>query len=262
MPRILLLGPTVQGLDPQWSIGVGKFLQDELEIRVDAPVLPLGSTTVPSDVPPQDLVVRFSGQRDASLLALKLEWIRGKDLHAGLPWSVSSTPLCYPTEAFRQLWGQGPWPSLRGGVPGLLPEDADGFWELVRQFAIVEDVAAVQDLDAARRLAQVEPHSAAVWANLGEHLYRYLWTEPSGGDMPQLEVERALGQALNLIPDYPRAALLQGMLLTDLGDQRTAGVARTCRRSLYPPGHLEPLQWPGLCGANLRPAGGSPAGPG
>jgi tetratricopeptide (TPR) repeat protein len=52
--------------------------------------------------------------------------------------------------------------------------------------------------------------------------------------MPQSEALAAFDHALDLIPGYPRAALLKGMLLTDLGNQRSALRTLVAARALRP----------------------------
>lgn len=222
VPRIVILGPRVAGITPNLSLGLGTLIRDELEVKAERPVVTSPSETPPQGLLAEDLLVRFSGTRSGDTLALGMDWISGEELRAGRPWHTLRTQPHPPPAAFSSLWEAGPWPSMRGGVKGLLPDDPKAFWELARQSSVQEDVEADQDLGASERLAQSEPGSAAAWANLGEHVYRDLWTRPASGDLPQIGAVHALDHALALIPGYPRAALLKGMLLTDLGDQRDA----------------------------------------
>ena len=178
--------------------------------------------------------MRFSGRREGDSLSLRAEWIAAGKRESGAGWTSFETPMTEPAEAFRRF-GEGlPVASLHPGAGNLLPRDAVRFWNLARQASIQEDVAADADLEASRQLAESAPDSAAAWVNLGEHLYRNLWTQPAGGDLPQARAVQAFDRALALVPGYPRAALLKGMLLTDMGDQRAALQTLADARATHP----------------------------
>ncbi|HEU4952251.1 MAG TPA: hypothetical protein VFT46_09855 [Holophagaceae bacterium] len=235
-PRVVLLTPEIAGLDPQAAQGAGRLWMDQLEVASGATVL--APTTPPSEtqlrsLPGTDLVMRLSGRRVGDALGLRLAWIRASDLADGRPWGIVEIPPEGPKEAFQALQRGLPLPRARASVR-LLPEDAQRFWRLAAQVAVTDDAAALQDLDSARALAEAEPASAAAWLNCGEHLYRSLWAEPAGGSLPQGQALEAFDRALALLPGYPRAALLKGMLLTDVGDQRSALQELSAARKLRP----------------------------
>lgn len=116
----------------------------------------------------------------------------------------------------------------------LFPADLARFWEFAVLSSVRDDVAANAGLEASKRLAESEPGSAVAWTNYGEHVYRNLWTEPAGGDLPQTQALMAFDKALALAPGYPRAAMLKGMLLTDLGNQREALRVLSAARAMRP----------------------------
>ncbi len=232
--RLVLLGPSVEGLPSESALGVWRLLEDEFELQVQAPVIPTPDSMPPGGLQPTDTLVRFSGRREGDLLALKLEWIRERDRENGGAWHAASTSPLPPSDALRRVWEGTPWSRVERGTRHLLPATPEGFWELVRQSSIQEDVQAASNLEAAQRLAEAEPQSAAVWCNLGEMFYRVLWTHPEVGGLPQNQAGQALNRALVLTPDYPRAAILLGMLDTDIGDQREGLRVLTSARSAHP----------------------------
>lgn len=235
-PRVVLLTPEVSGLDPQAAQGAGRLWMDQLEVASGATVL--APATPPTDaqlrsLPGEDLVMRLSGRRAGDALGLHLAWIRAADLAEGRPWRTLEIPPGDPREAFQALQKGLPLPRSRAAAR-LLPADPRRFWLLAAQVAVPDDAAALQDLAGAQSLSEAEPASAAAWANLGEHLYRSLWAEPAGGSLPQGKALEAFDRALALVPGYPRAALLKGMLLTDVGDQRSALQELSAARRLRP----------------------------
>ena len=237
VPRVILLAPSVRGLDPVYAVGVGRLLMDQMEVASAATVLaPEVSLSDPQlrSLPKDDLVVRLSGHRDGTSLTLRMEWIRAGDLSKGSAWETFETPPVRPAEAFRRIEQGGPLPTLLPGASRLVPEDSARFWELAAAVSVQEDVAAQADLDLSRRLTEAEPGSAAAWVNLGEHIYRNLWNQAAGGDLPQAQALAAFDRALDLVPGYPRAALLKGLLLTDVGSQRAALRTLLAARALRP----------------------------
>jgi len=220
-PRIVVLDPVVAGVERDCAIGLGILLRDQMEVSSASTVI-VPSRPLPPDLPPGDLLLRFSGHREGDSLSLRVEWIAAGKRATGAAWSAFETPMATPAEAFRRLGRGLPVARLHDGAENLMPSDPARFWDLARQASIQEDVAANADLEASRKLAESAPDSAAAWVNLGEHIYRNLWTEPAGGDLPQARAVNAFDRALALVPGYPRAALLKGMLLTDMGDQRSA----------------------------------------
>lgn len=225
VPRVILLDASVRGLDPGCAAGVGRLLVDQMEVASGATVLVPGDPLSEGQLralPEDDLLVRFSGHRDGTSLALGMVWIRAGDLGRGKAWDSFGTPLEAPGASFRRMAQGGPLPRRLPGASRLLPRDPTRFWELAAAVTLQEDVAAQANLDLSRQLAEAEPGSAAAWVNLGEHIYRTLWTEAAGGDLPQTQALDAFDRALALVPGYPRAALLKGLLLTDVGSQRAA----------------------------------------
>ncbi|HET6329985.1 MAG TPA: tetratricopeptide repeat protein [Holophagaceae bacterium] len=232
-PRILMLDPAVAGIDRDCAMGLGRLLRDQLEVSSASTVIVL-PRALPPDIPPGDLLLRFSGHREGGSLSLRAEWIAAGKRGSGAAWTVFETPMTTPAEAFRRLEGGLPVPSFHSGAGSLVPRDSISFWDLARQTSIQEDVAADADLEASRSLAESVPDSAAAWVNLGEHIYRNLWTQPADSDLPQAQAIQAFDRALDLVPGYPRAALLKGMLLADIGDQRAALRTLADARALRP----------------------------
>ena len=225
VPRVLLLSPAVQGIDPAHALGLGRIVMDQMEVASGATVL--APAEPPSDLllqslPAGDLVVRLSGRREGDGLSLRMAWLDSAGLREGRPWHSFETAVGPPAQALAELGRGGPLPRLRRGAERLAPRDPARFWALVAAVSVQDDDEALKDLDLSRTLTDAEPESAAAWTNLGEHLYRSLWVQPAGGDLPQTQALAAFDRALALIPGYPRAALLKGMLLTDVGDQRDA----------------------------------------
>ena len=237
VPRVILLGPAADGIGPGHALGLERLLVDQMEVASAATVLmpeQAPSEQELASLAPDDLLMRVSGRRNGDALSLRIEWIRAKDRARGRAWSRRETPESAPAEAFRAFLKEGPLPVLHAGAERLLPRSPGAFWELAAAESVQEDVAAAADLDLSRRLTQTEPGSAAVWLNLGEHIYRQLWTVPASVDLPQEEALAAFDAALRLEPGYPRAALLKGMLLTDLGNQRAALRTLVDARALRP----------------------------
>ena len=233
-PRIVLLDASVAGIDKDHALGLGRLLRDQMEVSSASTII-LGPPGAPlPELPPGDLLMRFSGRREGEALSLRATWIAVGDLPAGGTWKFFETPLMAPSGAFLRFEQGGPVPRRHPGAEHLLPADGGAFWELARQASIQEDVAAEADLEASRALAGSAPASAAVWVNLGEHLYRNLWNQPATSDLPQVRALEAFDRALALVPGYPRAAFLKGMLLTDVGDQRTALRTLAEARALRP----------------------------
>lgn len=237
VPRVLLLSPAVEGIDPAHALGLGRLVMDQMEIASGATVL--APPEPPSDLllqslPPGDLVVRLSGRREGDALSLRVGWLDPAGLREGRPWHSFETASGPPAQVLRQVERGGPLPLSRQGAERLAPQDPARFWALVAAVSVQDDEAALKDLDLSRALTDAEPGSAAAWTNLGEHLYRSLWAQPAGGDLPQAQALAAFDRALALIPGYPRAALLKGMLLTDVGDQREALQTLVDARRLRP----------------------------
>lgn len=239
LPRVILLQLPVEGIDPSQSLGLGLLIKDQMEVASGATILvppERPQESLLASLPNEDVVVKFQGQRVGDLLALRMEWIASKDLRAGKAWSVLETGPLPPQEAFARLKQRGPLPVLRPGAEQLLPHTPARFWDLAKAASIQEDSAASQNLTLLRELSVTESGSAAVWLTLGEYRYRMLWTQSVNTDMPQLEALGAFDKALHLIPGYPRAALLKGLLLTDVGNQREAirslAEAHTLRRGV------------------------------
>lgn len=231
-PRIVMLDPAVAGIDRDCAAGLGRLLRDQLEVSAASTVIVVPQAQ--GDIPSGDLLLRFSGRREGDSLSLRAEWIQAGKRASGAAWAAYETPMAAPAEAFRRLEGGLPVVSLHPGAGSLVPRDTRRFWDLARQTAVQQDVAADADLEASRRLAESAPDSAAAWVNLGEHIYRNLWTQPADGDLPQGRAIQAFDRALALVPGYPRAALLKGMLLADMGDQRSALRALADARALRP----------------------------
>lgn len=229
-PRVLLLTPAVQGVDAATAFGLGRLLRDEWEVGSDSTLL-AASDPLPAGLSPEDTLLRVSGRRAGSSLSLRLEW---RSAAGPETWETAETPMLPPAEALRRLAAAGPFRAWRPGAEHLLPTDPDRFWVLAASASVQDDVAANAGLEASRALVEAESGSAAAWANYGEHIYRNLWTEPAGGDLPQTQALEAFDRALALVPGYPRAALLKGMLLTDIGDQREALRALVDARALRP----------------------------
>lgn len=237
LPRIILLSSSVEGIDSGHAFGLGRLIKDEWEVASGATVLappapPTGSQL--ASLADGDLVMRLSGRRDQDALSLRMAWIRAGDLRKGASWTVLQTPSLPPTEAFARLERSGPLPVLRSGASHLLPKDPSRFWDLAQAASVQDDTKAGRDLEPIRELARAEPGAAAVWLTLGEHLYRELWTQSASGDTPQSEALAAFDKALVLVQGYPRAALMKGLLLTDVGDQRAAIRALVDARALRP----------------------------
>ncbi|HTL97957.1 MAG TPA: hypothetical protein VL181_04035 [Holophagaceae bacterium] len=230
----MVIDPAVAGVDPDHALGLGRLLLDQMEVSSASTVIVAPPGALPPALPPGDLLMRFSGRREGDALSLRAEWIAAGKLEAGGAWKACETPVTTPSEAFRRLEEGMPMASLHPGAGSLLPADAPAFWELARQVSIQEDVAAEADLEASSKLAESAPGSAAAWVNLGEHVYRNLWTQPASSDLPQVRALQAFDRALALVPGYPRAAFLKGMLLTDVGDERTALRTLAAARALRP----------------------------
>ena len=231
-PRVLLLTPAVQGVDADTAFGLGRLLRDAWEVGSDSTLL-VATDPLPPGLSREDTLIRVSGRRVGSSLSLRLEWRRAAGADPG-GWAAVETPLLPPAEALRRMAAAGPFRVRRPGPERLFPSDPSRFWDLAASASVRDDVAANAGLEASRSLAEAEPGSAAAWANYGEHIYRNLWTEPAGGDLPQAQALEAFDRALALVPGYPRAALLKGMLLTDIGDQREALRALVDARTLRP----------------------------
>ena len=223
--RVIFLSPVAGGLDTGHAFGLQRLLIDQMEIASAATVLAPEKPPSESELPaldPKDLLMRLSARRDGNGLSLRLEWVSVEARRQGQGWDHLDAAGAVPAEVFRQTLSRGPLPRIHPGAEHFLPEDPARFWELAAAESVQEDVVAGADLDLSNRLAQSEPGSAAAWLNLGEHIYRQLWTVPAGAVLPQQQALAAFDTALRLVPGYPRAALLEGMLFTDLGNQRAA----------------------------------------
>ena len=255
-PRVLLLTPAVEGLSPSRALGLGRLIRDEWEVASASTVLAPPPGTLPADLPPGDVLVRLSARTEGDTVSLRVAWADAAASKSDAAWREVETPMLPPAEALLRIEEAGPLRSSHRGATSLFPSDPRLFWALVDSTSVQDDVEADKGLDASRRIAEAVPASAAAWTNYGEHIYRSLWTQPAGGDLPQSQALEAFDRALALVPGYPRAALLEGMLLTDIGSQRDALRVLVDARALRPqvPDLYSGLAYAGRTGGLLEGA--------
>ncbi|HJW09753.1 MAG TPA: hypothetical protein VJ483_08975 [Holophagaceae bacterium] len=248
-PRVLLLNAGVEGLDPAVGPGVARLLTDAMEVSAGATVLgtqPAG--TVPTGMMPGDLLMKLGGRRVGDALSLSIAWTTPAERAGGRPWHELILPPALPGQTLQACFKQWPFPSIHLGAARLAPQDPVRFWTLMRAMSVSDDQTALSYLGASRELADKEPDSAAAWTTLGEQLYRSLWVSPGeASTLPQNQALDAFDHALALVPGYPRAAFLRGMMETDVGNQREAlrGLVEARRRRPWVPDFYSGLAYAG-----------------
>src|SRR5690348_15819013 len=92
VPRVILLTPSVQGVDASEAFGLGRLLRDEWEVASGSTIL---ATTdpLPSGLPAEDVLIRISGRHEGDLLSLRMAWSSAARPDA---WDSVETPLLPP----------------------------------------------------------------------------------------------------------------------------------------------------------------------
>ncbi|HJU83709.1 MAG TPA: hypothetical protein VJ600_05840 [Holophagaceae bacterium] len=249
--RVLILGASVEGLDPTVGRGLTRLVMDGLEVGSGATVLGVVDQVPPEalrDMETRDLLFRLSGRREGDALALELLWTTAGEERNHRPWRKVALPAAPPDQVLARLMRSWPLPRVSYDVRALAPRDPGRFWGLLQAMSVTDDRAALGFIQASRDLAAAEPKCAAAWTNLGEQLYRSLWISTGeAGSLPQNQALEAFDQALGLVPGYPRAAFLRGMMETDVGNQREAlrGLVLARRRRPWVPDLYSGLAYAG-----------------
>ncbi len=220
--RVMLL---VSG-DSRQDQGLETLLSDFLETLGGATVVHARAVPSPAELPtlPADLqVLRVQARREGTDLALAWAWTTPARLRTGSPLELAPARPLAPRQALDQWVAGWPIPVRTRVQAALLPASPARFWELLEVLGIRDDATAAASLDGTRRLAEAEPGCAPAWTALGDHLYRSLWVHPEqAGAAFNARTSQAFRRALALVPGYPRAAYLDALFLTDIGDQHRA----------------------------------------
>ncbi len=259
-PRVLLLNAGVEGLDPSVGPGVARLLADAMEVSAGATLLGTPDQPGPEllrQMRDSDLLMKVAGRREGDALSLVLSWNTVGGQLEGRAWRNLSLPAGPPEQTLRLVLRKWPLPSNFRGAERLAPKDPARFWLLMRAMSVADDRQALGFLQSSQELVAVEPGSAAAWTVLGEQLYRSFWVSPGEvATLPQNQALDAFDKALALVPGYPRAAFLRGMMETDVGNQREAlrGLVEARRRRPWVPDLYSGLAYAGRTSGLLEGA--------
>jgi tetratricopeptide (TPR) repeat protein len=228
--RILLVAPApgpASGLDAFEAKALGALVEDHLECFGGYAVTLLAALPTnlePLRTHPNTRVLVLEPRREGVVLALVLRSApAGGLLQAGdRAWNRLQLSARPPVDVFQALdehLGLAP----ASQTPLLAPRDAAAFWDLIRAQALRERNERLDEaLSLAQRVVQEEPSCAAAWTLLGNLQYRRFLDDPQAFPSGESVVESPLRRALRLIPAYPRATFLLGLMKADAGDQREA----------------------------------------
>ena len=224
--RVLILASSLESQGKEVGPGLETLLSDCLEVLAGATVT--HATALPSladlqRLPPHMSLLRLRGEREGDRLALTLEWNTVADLLADRPWSQDVAPSREPRKTLEHVIQHWPFPTTHRQLDELIPGTPEHFWQLLEGLSIRDDRTAAEHVAASQELVEAEPHCAAAWTTLGDHLYRSLWVSPEqAGIGLNSRTHRAFQKAVSLVPGYPRATFLWSMMLTDTGNQSLA----------------------------------------
>ena len=228
--RILLITPPLaqgsENLEVTEGRAIGAMVQDLLEHQGGFAVTSVTAVPAETDLfrdQSRTLLVQIEPQRQGNLLALPYKFIWGKQLAKGsAPWTLHESAATSPRQAFevfRQTFPEG----MQGSAEGLIPAQAEVFWELVQAGAWrLQNQHLEEAIHLVEKAAQREPSCASSWILLGNLCYRRMLNRPGAFRQEQTDTEAQLQRGLALAPGHPRGTFLLSLLRADNGNQREA----------------------------------------
>lgn len=212
------------GLGPAEAQALGLFIQDQLELRGDAPVV--GLAGIPERFGPQQepaTLVEGRALRQGDLLGFEFKWC---EFHGAEPpeklWHLISIPPSPPAQAVQQLLDQ--LPVRLAPLPSqLLPNSPPAFWDLLRATSSLSTNTSLEDaVMVGHRAVKEAPDCATGHFTVAVLAYHQLLEDPNPFDAAGDLVDGAFRKGLALAPDHPRGLRSYCRTKSDAGLQMQA----------------------------------------
>lgn len=225
---ILLIAPRSLTLDLPQRNALGTMIQDHLEGLGGLSIANAQELPRPEQMagfPGRTLILHpfVSREDNRLLLNFRYAWLANLRKDPVGCWRESPGSQGNPADTLIRALKRLPLGLSRIEAGRLLPCREDLFWDLLQAHAWRQDLARLDQAEAAgRRVTDSEPDCATAWILRGEVLYSRLLSEPKTHSGSQIEAESHFTKALTLFPHHPRCNFLLAEMRIDAGDQRTA----------------------------------------